>query len=58
MIIDSKSFQAKPSKFQSNPHKHRNKIIILDESEEQELNKACVSLNNHMSQESISKIKK
>ena len=32
--FDSKSFQAKPSKFQSNPHKNRNKVIILDEAEE------------------------
>ncbi|CDW87860.1 UNKNOWN [Stylonychia lemnae] len=46
--IDSKSFQAKPSKFQSNPLKNRKKFILLDQKKELEF-QAGISLNNHMS---------
>ena len=48
--FDSKSFSAKPSKFQSNPLKTRHKVLILNSSEEKELlNGGGVSLNNHTS---------
>lgn len=45
--IDSKSFGAKPSKFQTHPNK-RNKVIIIDEEEEKEFG-IHTSINNHVS---------
>ena len=44
--IDSKSFAAKASKFQTAPNKKRNKVIIVDEEEEKEFG-INTSINNH-----------
>lgn len=46
--IDSKSFGAHPSKFQTHPNKKRNKVIIIDEEEEKEFG-IHTSINNHVS---------
>eukprot|EP00347_Sterkiella_histriomuscorum_P007864 403347267 len=55
--LDQKSFGAKPSKFQSNPLKNRKKVIVLDDDESEEF-QAGISLNIHMSQESLQKAEK
>ncbi len=46
--IDSKSFGAKPSKFQTCPNKKKNKVIVVDEEEEKEFG-IHTSINNHVS---------
>lgn len=46
--IDSKSFGAKPSKFQTHPNKKKNKVIVIDDEEEKEFG-IHTSINNHVS---------
>lgn len=50
--IESKSFGANPSKFQTAPNKRKNKVIIVDEEEEKEFG-IHTSVNNHISLGSI-----
>ena len=50
--IDSKSFGAKPSKFQTHPNKKKNKVIIIDDEEEKEFG-IHTSINNHVSNGTI-----
>ena len=50
--LDSKEFAAQASKFQTQPNKKRNKVIIIDEEEEKELGEGA-SINNHISLGSI-----
>lgn len=47
-LQDSKSFGAKPSKFQTHPNKRKNKVIIVDDEEEKEFG-IHTSINNHVS---------
>lgn len=47
-IIESKSFAAKVSKFQSSPNKIKNKVVIVDEEEEGDFT-IHTSINNHVS---------
>lgn len=49
---DSKSFGAQASKFQTQPNKLKNKVIIVDEEEEKEFG-VSTSINNHISLGSI-----
>lgn len=46
--IDSKSFGAKASKFQTQPNKRKGKVIIVDDEEEKEFG-INTSINNHIS---------
>jgi len=50
--FESKSFGAQASKFQTQPNKKKNKVIIVDEEEEKEFG-AHTSINNHISIGSI-----
>lgn len=50
--FESKSFGAQASKFQTQPNKKRNKVIIVDEEEEKEFG-INTSINNHISIGSI-----
>lgn len=49
---DSKSFGAQASKFETQPNKKKNKVIIVDEEEEKEFG-VSTSINNHISIGSI-----
>ena len=51
--LDSKEFAAQASKFQTQPNKKRNKVIIIDEEEEKELGEGA-SINNHISKKRLS----
>ena len=50
--FDSKSFGAQASKFQTQPNKKKNKVIIMNEEEEKEFG-VSTSINNHISIGSI-----
>jgi hypothetical protein len=50
--FDSKSFGAQQSKFQTQPNKRKNKVIIVDDEEEKEFG-VSTSINNHISIGSI-----